>query len=166
MDRMTESFAAEAPTEVETVSETPAAEVSTVERDPSDSIARDMAKTYERVQAEKPAEVKIEPEKTEAPRPANMPPRGWSAKTHEIWNSLPKEAQDYIAQRENQAQQRLSELGTEAKTARSVGELLQQFDQVVPRDQQGKPYTYRAFAGITPARESSAWNPRAAQGRA
>ena len=51
-------------------------------------------------------------ESTEAqPIDGIQPPQSWNAKAKEHWNSLPREAQEYIAERELQSQQKITEQG-------------------------------------------------------
>ena len=52
------------------------------------------------------------PEPTEAQPSAGIePPQSWNAKAKEHWNTLPREAQEYIAERELQSQQKITEQG-------------------------------------------------------
>jgi hypothetical protein len=55
-----------------------------------------------------------EPETTESPTGVRMP-QAWSKEQAAVWNGLTPDAQAYIAERELQAQRRISELGTLAK---------------------------------------------------
>lgn len=65
--------------------------------------------------AEKPAEVKPEPVK-----PAVPPPQAWKAEVREKWATLPPDVQSYIAEREQAAHQRISELGQKAQVVEQL----------------------------------------------
>src|SRR5690349_9820309 len=65
---------------------------------------------------------------TTTPRP-NGVPQSWAADKHPIWERIPPEGRDYIAQRELEAQQRISQLGTTAKIAEGVNGVYEQYKQ-------------------------------------
>jgi|GEM_PF-1083558 len=70
----------------------------------------------EAAKAEKPAET---PAKTAKPAP-----QAWSAEAKAHWDKLPPEAQAYIAEREAQAHQKISELGQKAKAVEDLAEFV------------------------------------------
>lgn len=82
-------------------------------------------------QAPEPSE---EPSETAIPRPA-----AWSADRDEVWSQLPREAQEYIAEREREAHTRISQLGATAKQAEPILDVLKQY-----------PATFER-AGVSPA---------------
>lgn len=73
--------------------------------------------------AEKPAEIKPEPAKVAVP-----PPQSWKAEVREKWGTLPPEVQTYIAEREQAAHQRISELGQKAQAAEQLDAVWQQHE--------------------------------------
>jgi len=66
-------------------------------------------------------------------------PAAWSAEKEQVWQSLPTEAKEYIAQRESEAHKQISRLGETAKRAEPVLKALDDF-----------PETFKA-KGIDPA---------------
>src|SRR5689334_23080830 len=116
-----ELIQAEAPAEPTT--ETPAAESSKAE---ADSITADMQKTYERLQSDDGRADKVEgSQKTDTP--VSKAPASWNARMAGHWSTLSKEVQDYIGQRETEAQTNMTRLGSEAKSARELSAVLDQF---------------------------------------
>jgi hypothetical protein len=60
------------------------------------------------------------------------PPQSLNAKAREHWGSLPKEMQEYVSQRETDAQRRISELGHEAKAARTINSIIDNYSARLP----------------------------------
>jgi hypothetical protein len=74
------------------------------------------------LQAEQPeAEISEEPEVVEPAEPAIDPPRSWTKEAKDKWASLPRETQEYLAQRESERDRGLSrsqqELAEQRKAA-------------------------------------------------
>jgi hypothetical protein len=82
-------------------------------------------------------------ETVEPPTDVRMP-QAWSKEQAAVWNSLTPDAQRYIAERELQAQRRISELGHLAKQQPSNDDFGQQFESIraqglVPLGDDGQP---------------------------
>jgi len=82
----------------------------------------------ETAQAEEPASSE-EPEATEAETPPIEPPRSWTKEAKERWSALPRETQEYLAQREqerdrglNRSQNELAEQRKAIEAERSKAE--------------------------------------------
>jgi hypothetical protein len=66
--------------------------------------------------------------------PSEIPvPVSWAKEKHAHWGTFSREAQEYIAQRETEAQRRISELGASAKAQEAIGGVFQQFADVIPQ---------------------------------
>jgi hypothetical protein len=82
-------------------------------------------------------------ETVESPTSVRMP-QAWSKEQAEVWNSLTPDAQRYVAQRELEAQRRISELGHLAKQQPGIDDFGQQFESIraqglVPLGDDGQP---------------------------
>ena len=73
---------------------------------------------------QEPSEAESEPEET----PAIDPPASWTSEAKEKWNLLSPELQNYVAERESQAQSRLSELGRAVRANEDVKSQLEQLE--------------------------------------
>lgn len=114
----------------------------------------EMGKTYDRVQepetfSRMPNEQELvglkdhsayenptnEPDDIEQlPQPDDIKaPASLNAKAREHWGNLPREMQEYITQRESEAQRRISELGNEAKSVRDLGEVFERYRHIIPQ---------------------------------
>jgi hypothetical protein len=76
---------------------------------------------------------------SEAPAPdANAPasgaPHSWSAEKKALWDGIPPEAREYIAQRETAAHEQISRMGQEVARYRPVGELLDAHQEMFDRN--------------------------------
>jgi hypothetical protein len=69
----------------------------------------------------------------EAAQPVAMP-QAWSQEKAELWDKLDRQAQAYIAERELQAQQKISELGHRGKPADDFAPVLERYANHIPRD--------------------------------
>ena len=67
------------------------------------------------------------------PSDAAQPPTSLSREAREHWASLPEPVQKFIAEREMQAQQKISELGEYAKVAREITQVFEQFSETMPK---------------------------------
>jgi hypothetical protein len=65
-------------------------------------------------------------------------PQAWSADRAEAWAKLDASTQAYIAQRELEAQQKISELGNR-KSSDEFAPVLERYGSVIPRGQDGQP---------------------------
>src|SRR3990172_1507667 len=72
--------------------------------------------------AQEPDKAAVKPEK-----PVIDMPKSWSADRTSIWQSLSPEAQEIVAQREGEAQKRLSELGETAKAAEPLRQIVDRY---------------------------------------
>lgn len=92
--------------------------------------------------AAKPVESKDQPE-AKAPEPAKPQPpaidapAAWSAEMKAKWSALPSEAQQYVAQREQEAHARISQLGQYAKQMEPIHKALSEHSSYI--QQVGKP---------------------------
>src|SRR5262249_19737840 len=64
-------------------------------------------------------------------------PQAWGQDKSELWGKLDRSAQEYIAERELQAQQKISELGNQAK-ASSLDEVIGKYSAHIPRGPDGQ----------------------------
>lgn len=84
--------------------------------------AKDAPKSVESKPDQQPEAVKVEPAKPQPP--AIDAPASWSAEMKAKWAALPSEAQQYVAQREQEAHSKISQLGQYAKQMEPVREVL------------------------------------------
>lgn len=89
----------------------------------------DGAKDSTELSADQPKEAAAEP----VP-PAIAPPVSWSAEMKAKWASLPPDAQTYIAQRDKEAHDSISRMGTVLKNYEPIGHVLQQFAETFQRN--------------------------------
>jgi hypothetical protein len=121
----------------------------------ADSIGASMEAAYDRVNPDQGSEpesghVSSDEEYTESFEPEQPAetvestgvrmPQAWSKEQAEVWNSLTSDAQRYVAERELQAQRRISELGNLAKR----GDWIEEFESyrshgAVPLGNDGQP---------------------------
>lgn len=80
---------------------------------------------------QEPTEAKPEPAEAITPKPVIEPPKAWSSEKKAVWSSLSPDAQEYIAQREGEAQRRLSELGEKATAADKFEALIDRHRQLI-----------------------------------
>ena len=67
------------------------------------------------------------------PSDAAQPPTSLSREAREHWANLPEPVQKFIAEREMQAAQKISELGEYAKVAREITQVFEQFSETMPK---------------------------------
>lgn len=93
------------------------------------------SKTPAEAAIEAPADSKITQEPTVVPsepaRPAIARPQSWSADHDEWWSSLPPEKQEYLAKRESEAHQKITQLGTTAKQAEQYRAIIDRYGHVL-----------------------------------
>ena len=123
----------------------------------SDPMEREMAATFDKIHQPRgedgkwarPPEWKPEAPPPEVPTDDTSetgeqhsdiaPPVSLNAKAREHWASLPAEMKQFIAEREQQAQQKISELGLHARTARELGQVFEQYHETAPKLADGRP---------------------------
>jgi hypothetical protein len=157
------------PTQETAVEAAPAeSESAPVESAKPDSMASEMSKTYDRVQArdarlpnessypknpeatEGTETQPAQPDNGETVTPYDLvdAPQSWRKDMHAVWQQLPAQAREYINEREYQMSQRLSEFGrmsneaSEAAERLGINELasvLEQHAHVIPRMPDGQP---------------------------
>lgn len=74
------------------------------------------------------AKLPTDPKVEKPPKTAVQPPQSWRAEVREKWGTLPPEVQSYIAEREQAAHQRISELGQKAQVAEQLDAVWQQHE--------------------------------------
>ena len=72
-------------------------------------------------------------QETKLPGAAAQPPTSLSREAREHWPSLPEPVQKFIAEREMQATQKISELSEYAKVAREITQVFEQFSETMPK---------------------------------
>ncbi len=72
------------------------------------------------------------------PGDAIQPPVSLNAKAREIWSTLPRDAQALWAQREQEANAKITELGTYARAARELGQVFEEFREHLPKAEDGQ----------------------------
>lgn len=93
------------------------------------------AKSVESKTDQQPEAGKVEPAKPQPP--AIDAPASWSAEMKAKWAALPSEAQQYVAQREQEAHARISHLGQYAKQMEPIHKALSEHSSYI--QQVGKP---------------------------
>jgi len=134
-----------------------------------DKITETMSKVYDRHNA--PRSEKGQFAKTEPTEPVEQPqakqpkksegPISWTAAMRERLAQAPKDVQDYITQREAEAQKRLSELGNEAKSAKSLTGIIERYASRLPENYRQIP-TDKQIELLYQANEILLHNPEAA----
>jgi hypothetical protein len=105
-------------------------------------------KTPVEKQYRKPPEFKPEAPPSEAPELEAQeqeqqasdipPPVSLNKAAREHWAKLPREMQEYIAGRETQAQQKITELGQRAQAAKQVDEVFEHYRETAPKFADGR----------------------------
>jgi hypothetical protein len=101
--------------------------------EPSEYVSSNEAHTESFANTEQPADT------IETPTSLQMP-QAWSKEQAAVWNGLTPDAQRYIADRERQAQQKISELGHLAKHG-DIGQAFESYKAqgLVPHGEDGQP---------------------------
>jgi hypothetical protein len=122
----------------------------------SDPMEREMAATFDKIHQPRgedgkwarppewkpeagPSEIPADDSETGEQHSDIAPPVSLNAKAREHWASLPTEMKQFIAEREVQSQQKISELGQHARTARELGQVFEQFHETAPKLADGRP---------------------------
>ena len=71
-----------------------------------------------------------------------QPPPNWKSRG-DIWSKLPAEAKALVVQREQDFQRGVSQLGEQAKTARELGQVFEEFRDHLPKTQSGETIPQR-----------------------
>jgi hypothetical protein len=122
---------------------------------PSDPMEREMAATFDKIHQPRgedgkwarppewkpeagPSEIPADDSETGEQHSDIAPPVSLNAKAREHWASLPTEMKQFIAEREVQSQQKISELGQHARTAREIGQVFEQYRETAPKLADGR----------------------------
>jgi hypothetical protein len=97
-----------------------------------DSTINDLATNFESLPPETQEHLR------KAMQPINMP-QAWGQDRSELWSKLDRSAQAYIAERELQAAQKISELGNRGKLPDEFGSVMEKYGSVIPRGPDGNP---------------------------